>query len=67
CVVFRRDRDVSSKNPASAVDPRRAAAWARRQGVLSLGYLFFAQAKKCSSTAERLVKVTRSPKGSESS
>ena len=49
CVVFRRDRDVSSKNPASGVDPRRVAAWARRQGVLSFGYLFFAQAKKSNS------------------
>ncbi len=31
--------DVSSKNPAGAVDPARAAGWARRQGVLSLGHV----------------------------
>jgi hypothetical protein len=49
CVVFRRDRDVSSKNPASGVDPRCAAAWARRQGVLSLGHVsLHKQRKVCS-------------------
>jgi len=36
-VVFRRDRDVSSKNPGSAVDLERAARRVRRQGVLSFG------------------------------
>jgi hypothetical protein len=44
--------DVSSKNPASGVDLERAARKARRQGVLSFGYLFFAQAKKSNSLPE---------------
>ena len=48
-VVFRRYRDVSSKNPGGGVDPRRVALWAQRQGVLSFGYFFFAQAKKSDS------------------
>ena len=45
-VVFRHDKDVVSKNSVGGVDPARAARWARRQGVLSFGYLFFARAKK---------------------
>lgn len=49
CVVFRRDRDVPSKNPAGGVDPRRVAAWARRQGVFSLGHVsLHKQRKVCS-------------------
>jgi len=55
-VVFRRDRNVSSKNPGSGVDPRCGASWARRQGVLLL--------VTCSLHKQR--KVTRSPQGSES-
>ncbi len=55
-VVFRHDRDVVSKNPAGGVDPRRAAAWARRQGVFLL--VIFSLHKQR--------KVTRSPKGRES-
>jgi len=55
-VVFRHDRDVVSKNPAGGVDPRRVAAWARRQGVFLL--VIFSLHKQR--------KVTRSPKGSES-
>ena len=51
CVVFRRYKDVSSKNPASGVDPRRAAAWARRQGVLSLGHLSLHKQRKVCSRA----------------
>ncbi len=57
CVVFRRYKDVSSKNPASGVNPRRAAAWARRQGVFLL----------VTSSLHKQRKVTRSPQGSESS
>ena len=45
-VVFRHDRDVVSENPGGGVDPTRVARWARRQGVLSFGYLFFARAKR---------------------
>ena len=56
-VVFRHDRDVVSKNPAGGVDPRRAAAWAWRQGVFLL--VIFSLHKQR--------KVTRSPKGRESS
>ncbi len=52
CVVFRRDMDVSSKNPASGVDPRRVATWARRQGVLSLGHLSLHKQRKVCSRAE---------------
>gem|GEM_PF-1882118 len=51
CVVFRRDTDVSSKNPAGGVDPRRAAVWARRQGVLSLGHLSLHKQRKVCSRA----------------
>ena len=56
-VVFRHDRDVVSKNPGGGVDPTRVARWARRQGVLSFGYLFFARAKKSSSLPERGAKA----------
>jgi hypothetical protein len=42
--------DVLSKNPAKPVDPARSAGRNRR-GVLSFGYLFFAQAKKSNSLA----------------
>ena len=48
--VFRQDMDVLSKNPAKPVDPARSAGRNRR-GVLSFGYLFFAQAKKSNSLA----------------
>ena len=51
-VVFRHDMDVVSKNPAGGVDLERVARKARRQGVLSFGYLFFAQAKKSNSLPE---------------
>ena len=57
-VVFRHDRDVVSKNPGGGVDPTRVARWARRQGVLSLGYLFFARAKKSSSLPDRGAKAS---------
>ncbi len=53
CGVFRRDRDVSSKNPADGVDPRCAASWARRQGVLSLRQV----------SLHRQRKVARAPLG----
>jgi hypothetical protein len=42
--------DVLSKNPAKPADPARSAGRNRR-GVLSFGYLFFAQAKKSHSLA----------------
>jgi hypothetical protein len=42
--------DVLSKNPANPVNPARSAGRNRR-GVLSFGYLFFAQAKKSNSLA----------------
>jgi hypothetical protein len=42
--------DVLSKNPAKPVDPARSDGRNRR-GVLSFGYLFFAQAKKSNSLA----------------
>ncbi|WP_386824412.1 hypothetical protein [Lysobacter brunescens] len=42
--------DVLSKNPAKPVDPAHRAGRNRR-GVLSFGYLFFAQAKKSNSLA----------------
>jgi hypothetical protein len=48
--VFRQDMDVLSKNPANSVNPVRSAGRNRR-GVLSFGYLFFAQAKKSNSLA----------------
>jgi hypothetical protein len=48
--VFRQDRDVLSKNPAKPADPAQSAGRDRR-GVLSFGYLFFAQAKKSNSLA----------------
>lgn len=48
--VFRQDRDVLSKNPAKPADPAHCAGRDRR-GVLSFGYLFFAQAKKSNSLA----------------
>ncbi len=51
CVVFRRYKDVSSKNPASGVDPRRIATWARRQGVLSLGHVSLHKQRKVCSRA----------------
>src|SRR5690606_35742908 len=56
-VVFRHDMDVVSKNPGGGVDPRHAVPWARRQGVLSFGYLFFARAKKSSSLPDRGAKA----------
>jgi hypothetical protein len=65
-VVFRRDRDVSSKNPGSGVDLERAARKARRQGVLDQPSAveklffapgFFAQAKKGGSRPFRGTKV----------
>ena len=46
--VFRQDTDVLSKNPAKSADPAHRAGRDRR-GVLSFGYLFFAQAKKSNS------------------
>jgi hypothetical protein len=48
--VFRQYKDVLSKNPAKPADPVRSAGRNRR-GVLSFGYLFFAQAKKSNSLA----------------
>ncbi len=51
CVVLRRYKDVSSKNPASGVDPRRIATWARRQGVLSLGHVSLHKQRKVCSRA----------------
>lgn len=48
--VFRQDTDVLSKNPAKPADPAHRAGRDRR-GVLSFGYLFFAQAKKSNSLA----------------
>jgi hypothetical protein len=41
---------VLSKNPAKPADPAQSAGRDRR-GVLSFGYLFFAQAKKSNSLA----------------
>src|SRR5690606_28063509 len=63
-VVFRRYMDVPSKNAPGSGGPEHRAGM--RPGVLSFGYLFFAQAKKGPSTAEWLVKVTRAPKVHES-
>ena len=48
--VFRQHKDLLSKNPAKPADPARSAGRDRR-GVLSFGYLFFAQAKKSNSLA----------------
>jgi hypothetical protein len=48
--VFRQDMDVLSKNPGNSVNPARSDGRNRR-GVLSFGYLFFAQAKKSNSLA----------------
>jgi hypothetical protein len=47
---FDQHRDVLSKNPAKPADPAHRAGRDRR-GVLSFGYLFFAQAKKSNSLA----------------
>ncbi|WP_313255293.1 hypothetical protein [Stenotrophomonas acidaminiphila] len=51
-VVFRRDRDVSSKNPAVGVDPARVARRARRQGVLSLGYFSLHEQREVTRSCE---------------
>jgi hypothetical protein len=48
--VFRQYKDVLSKNPTKPANPARSAGRNRR-GVLSFGYLFFAQAKKSNSLA----------------
>ena len=48
---FDQHTDVLSKNPAKPADPVHRAGRDRR-GVLSFGYLFFAQAKKSNSLAE---------------
>jgi hypothetical protein len=47
---FDQHTDVLSKIPAKPVDPAHSAGRNRR-GVLSFGYLFFAQAKKSNSLA----------------
>ena len=47
---FDQHTDVLSKNPAKPADPAQRAGRDRR-GVLSFGYLFFAQAKKSNSLA----------------
>ena len=51
-VVFRRDRDVSSKNPAGGVDPRHAVPWARRQGRVSLGYFSLHEQREVTRSCE---------------
>ncbi len=51
-VVFRRDRDVSSKNPAGGVNPARVARRARRQGVLSLGYFSLHEQREVTRSCE---------------
>ena len=51
-VVFRRDKDVSSKNPAGGVNPARLARRARRQGVLSLGYFSLHEQREVTRSCE---------------
>ena len=51
-VVFRRDKDVSSKNPAGGVNPARVARRARRQGVLSLGYFSLHEQREVTRSCE---------------
>ena len=51
-VVFRRDMDVSSKNPGGGVNPARAARRARRLGHVSLGYFSLHEQREVTRSCE---------------
>ena len=63
CVVFRRDMDVSSKNPGGGVNPARAARRARRLGRVSLGYFSLHEQREvtrsCEAGAKALLSIFR--------